>query len=126
MDIFSWLFLGHLLGDWLLQNRWMARGKKEGLVTLAGMVHFSIYTIMVTAMLLLSGNDGGQGYLVYPLVASTVFVSHWLIDASDIVARWIEFYGQDKSVMMRVMVDQTFHIVVLASLAVTLDGYFLQ
>ena len=43
MTMFSWLLLGHLLGDWLLQNDWMAQGKRQGFFTLAGLIHFTIY-----------------------------------------------------------------------------------
>ena len=96
----------------MLQNDWMARGKKHGLITLAGMVHFAIYTISVMGALWLSG-DGAWPKVYFFASTLIVFVSHWLIDATDIVERWIRFYHQTDVTMMRVMVDQTFHVVVL-------------
>ncbi len=44
MNLFSWLLVGHLVGDWVFQSDWMAQGKRQGLVTPAGMVHFVVYT----------------------------------------------------------------------------------
>jgi hypothetical protein len=116
MDILTWLLMGHLVGDWLLQNDWMAKGKKQGLVTIAGMVHFTIYTISVLGALCLF-SEVRRPLLHFIISVVIVFVSHWLIDATNIVERWIHFYRQSDNTMMRVMVDQTLHIVVLAVLA---------
>ena len=68
MNTFTWLLVGHLLGDWLLQNNWMAMGKKQGLFTLAGMVHFSIYTVIVIGVLWLSdiGKDRAPTFYLLP------------------------------------------------------------
>ncbi len=120
MDIFSWLFVGHLLGDWVLQNDWMAVGKKKGLITLPGMTHFAIYTFTVMTFLWLSGYKP-QNLLLYIGLAALIFVSHWLIDATGVVESWIRFYRQSDLTMMRVAVDQTFHLIILL-LAATLAG----
>ena len=113
MNIFTWLLVGHLLGDWLLQNDWMAKGKKQSLFNPAGMVHFTVYTVTIvgTLWLLSSTNKGPVFYLILGVF---VFVSHWLIDATRVVDNWIRFYHQSDSTMVRVMVDQTLHILVLA------------
>ena len=50
MNIFAWLFVGHMVGDWLLQNDWMARGKKTGMFALPGLVHYSIYTAVTVSL----------------------------------------------------------------------------
>jgi len=115
MNIFSWLLLGHLLGDWLLQNDWMARGKREGLFTLAGMAHFATYTAAILTALWLF-NDREINLVTSLTTGVSVFVSHWLIDATDIVQRWMRFYGQSDGEMMRVMVDQTLHLLALGLL----------
>ena len=112
MNMFSWLLLGHLLGDWLLQNDWMARGKRKGLFTLPGMTHFTMYTASILFVSWLFNN------LEINLIASgiagvIIFVSHWLIDATDIVQNWMHFYGQSDREMVRVMVDQTLHLLTL-------------
>jgi hypothetical protein len=112
MNIFTWLLVGHLVGDWLLQNDWMVRGKKRGLLTWPGTIHFTIYTMVIIGTLWLSGaRDKNPGF--YLVLSTLVFVSHWLIDASNVVEYWMRFYRQSNSAMMRVMVDQILHILVL-------------
>lgn len=113
MNIFTWLFLGHLVGDWLLQSDWMARGKRQGIFTAAGMVHFATYTAVMIGILWLLGDQGvGQGLLV----GSIIFISHWLIDATNLVQWWMRFYGQRDQAVVRLMIDQTWHLVVLGLL----------
>ena len=113
MDTLLWLLLAHLIGDWLLQNDWMARGKSKKLITKAGMVHFTIYTTVVVGMLWLSGVRDLVPTL-YLALAATVFVSHWIIDATDVVRWWMRFHRQSELEVVRLMVDQTLHLLVLA------------
>jgi len=118
MNAFSWLLVGHMVGDWLLQSDWMAREKKLSFFSKAGMAHFLLYTVVVVAMIWLFCGDG-RSLAFYVTVGLAVFVSHWLIDATTVVERWMQFYGQDSSRdFMRILVDQTMHLVVLAVLAV--------
>ena len=119
MDIFNWLFVGHLLGDWVLQNHWMAVGKKKGLFTLAGTTHFGIYTLTVILFMQLSGY-APHSWLKYFGLATLIFVSHWLIDATSLVESWMRVYRQSDLTMMRVAVDQTFHLLVLLLVSVLL------
>ena len=121
MNTFTWLLFGHFVGDWVLQNDWMAKGKKEGLLALAGVVHFAIYTATIVGSLWLSGmtNTGAPFYLI---VGAIVFVSHWLIDATDGVERWMRFYRQSHLETVRLMVDQTLHLLVLVLLTVFFVG----
>lgn len=99
----------------------MAKGKKQGLFTWPGMVHFTIYTIVIIGTLWLSGaRDKNPAF--YLVLSTLVFVSHWLIDATNVVEYWIRFYRQSKVPMMRMMVDQTFHILVLAIVTYVASG----
>lgn len=117
MVTFVWLLLGHLVGDWLLQNDWMAKGKRQGFFTWAGLVHFAIYTAGVVGMLWFSGvRDSGPA--TYLFLVATVFVSHWLIDATDVVRWWMHFHRQSDLEVVRLMVDQTLHLLVLALVTV--------
>jgi hypothetical protein len=116
MDTFSWLLIGHLVGDWILQNHWMAQGKKQDLLTLAGIVHGIIYTVTIMGALWLSGAVG-QRPAFYLVLSALVFVSHWLVDATNAVERWMRFYRQSELTMIRVMVDQTVHVLVLVLVA---------
>jgi len=122
MNTFTYLLMAHLLGDWLLQNDWMAKGKKQGLFTLAGMVHFAIYTATTLCALWLSGVTDKNGGLYLIFSAMAIFVSHWLIDAMDAAGRWMRFYRQSDREIVRVMVDQTLHLLVLAWVVIFLCG----
>lgn len=116
MDIFAWFILGHLLGDWLLQSDWMALGKRRGLFTRAGLVHYTVYTLSILGVLYLS-NEIPRTSSSLLLIGLIVFISHWLIDATNLVKLWMAVAGQRDQIMVRVMVDQTFHLLVLALLA---------
>jgi len=117
MVTFAWLLLGHLVGDWLLQNDWMAQGKRQGFFTWAGFVHFAIYTAVVVGVLWFSGIRAlGPGLSLILVV--TVFGSHWLIDATDLVRWWMRLHRQSGLEVVRLMVDQTLHLLVLALVTV--------
>ena len=113
MTIFNWLLVGHLIGDWLFQNDWMAKGKKQGFFAIAGLTHFIIYTLAVMVCLWLAA--GRQGYPVSKFVISAliIFGSHWLIDGTDVVKFWVKTFHQTDIPMVHMMVDQTFHVLVL-------------
>jgi hypothetical protein len=44
-------------------------------------------------------------------------VSHWVIDATDLVDAWMRFYGHGPVMIIRLAIDQTFHLLVLAGIA---------
>jgi len=120
MNIFAWLVMGHCLGDWVLQNDWMARGKKRGLFTLAGLTHFTLYTVAILAALQLSGAVDKTSTFFF--LGMAIFASHWLIDATALVESWQRFYRQSDLEMVRVMVDQTLHLLVLTLLTLFVGG----
>ncbi|MEM7125253.1 MAG: DUF3307 domain-containing protein [Chloroflexota bacterium] len=115
MTIFTWLILGHLIGDWLFQNDWMARNKHRHLVTVAGVTHFIIYTSSVMIVLLLFADFSlpAPQLLLFTML---LFVSHWLIDAPNLASRWASVIQQTDTPIVRIAVDQTFHLLVLALL----------
>lgn len=117
MSTFGWLFVGHLVGDFLLQNEWMANGKKKRLLNTAGMVHYAIYTAAILAALWFS-NTGSHDAMNYVLMAVVIFLSHALLDSTRIVGRWMSFFHQSNTEFMRVMVDQVLHLLVLVLLVV--------
>lgn len=105
----------HLVGDWLLQNDWMARGKRQGWLTLAGLVHFAVYTASAIVALWLC-RATIQLPFGYAAFGAVIFLSHWLIDATNIVQGWMRLFGQSEREMVRMMIDQTLHLLVLAGL----------
>lgn len=121
MNLFTWLVVGHMVGDWILQNDWMARGKKGALLTIPGLTHFSVYTtaVMIVIWFVVGRSLSIPEYLV---VAAFVFITHMLTDATDVVGMWMRFYQQTDIPMVRVMVDQTFHLVELTAVALMITA----
>jgi hypothetical protein len=113
MNIFTWLIIGHLVGDWMLQNDWMARGKARSLFTQAIFVHCAVYTLTLLAALWIATIDQQQRppYIVFLLL---IFFSHWLIDAGNLAGHWVRWWRQSRLLFVRIMVDQTLHVLVLA------------
>jgi hypothetical protein len=120
MNTFTWLLIGHLVGDWILQNDWMARGKRAGLLTLPSIVHVTICTATAVSALWLSGVQKDLTWYLGAGVA--VFVSHWLIDSGDGARRWIRLYRQSRLESVRIGVDQSLHLLVLALIAWSVEG----
>jgi len=81
-DQFARLLLGHLVGDYLLQNNWMALNKKRSLP--AASAHCAIWTASVVAFV---------PELLGVLPVAAVFASHLLLDATDVVDRWLRLIG---------------------------------
>lgn len=122
MNTITWLLMGHLVGDWLLQNDWMAKGKRAGLVAIPGLVHYTVYTVIVLIFLAF---DGGGRYPLplYIIIGLIVFITHWLLDATHFVGAWMRFYHQTGNQTVRLMVDQTFHFLVLTVVAVIVQSW---
>ena len=120
--------LGHFVGDYLLQSKWMALTKSkpgaEGL--LACTVHVAIYT---WAVLMFVGPKMGPvtanipyGLAVVPLV---VFVPHWIIDRWSLATYWLRLIGgrtfEDArdpwdiafTALVYTVVDNTMHVLCL-------------
>ncbi len=56
------------------------------------------------------------GLLVGVVVGLIIFISHWLVDSTDVVKGWMRLCGQRDQEIVRLMVDQTFHLIVLGLL----------
>ena len=100
MTVFLWLVLGHLVGDWVLQNDWMAKGKTLGLVNRAGLTHFAIYATTILTTLWLSGWRNRPVLTLLP-IGLGVFATHWLIDAGRLAERWMHLYRQSNVEVVR-------------------------
>ncbi len=113
MSTFAWLVIGHLVGDWMLQTDWMAREKQNGMATRALLVHCLIYTGTLMAFLALAATRHALAP-PYLTVGLTILLSHWFIDGARLAARWSQLLRQTKQEFVRIMVDQTLHLLVLA------------
>lgn len=116
MSFFDWLFIGHLVGDFLLQSDRMARNKGTRWRWMA--THVGLYMAAITPVLV--------GYaLTHPLplgwvVGSWLFVlgTHIVLDLRDFTARWMRFVGMATDhAWLPIVVDQVFHVLTLAVVA---------
>ena len=115
MTLFEWLLVGHLIGDWVFQNDWMARHKQNGLFNRAILVHCAIYTAVILLVYFLSAAPP-QNLRAVLRIAVFVYLSHWLIDATGLARRWMRFFGQTDVLFMRIAVDQILHVIGLVLL----------
>ena len=105
-DMLSWLLAGHVVGDYLFQNRWMATKKTMLLSALVS--HSAVYAC---AIWISSLPDGGLS----PFSVLFVFATHVVIDKRDFTRWWCRHVTQsDGTLWLVMMADQSFHIVILA------------
>ena len=116
MSAFGWLLLGHMVGDWLLQSDWMALGKQNSLFSLPGFAHYTVYTASVLPFSLPSFPVGPKTSTLLQ-ISLIIFISHWLIDGTGLSQRWMQRFGQRDQTFMRIVIDQTFHLLVLGAVA---------
>ncbi len=79
-EFFATLVIGHLIGDFLLQNKWMAMNKSGNSLKCA--VHCLVYTAAVTATTWPSIH-GWQWSLL-------VFLSHFPVDRWSLADKWLD------------------------------------
>ncbi len=101
---FVWAFVIHLIGDWLLQNDWMARNKSN-LRHPAAWLHSGLHYLGLL--------------LIFPIwMAALVALSHLLIDTRIPLVWWRRVYRQTQKGEIALHValwsDQVAHIAVLA------------
>jgi len=127
----NWL-IAHLIGDYILQNDWMAQRKKGKLFpplwayryeramrewrcgTCACTVHVTLYTMVMWAM---------TGWPFWAI--AVVFVTHYLQDRTNVIAWWMKTMGQKGFAMpplapwSTIVVDNTWHLIVLYALSLS-------
>lgn len=113
MSLFSSVFLGHMIGDFLLQTGWMAEGKKRQWWPL--LAHVTVYTATVAAAGLLAGG-------LHAGAIALIFLSHLVLDGTRFTVWWsrrVQMVAPAAEAWLPIVTDQTFHLIALA-LAVTL------
>lgn len=104
MKIFGWLIIGHLIGDYLLQNQWMAEKKSDEWVPL--FIHSTVYTLTVYLMSLIGGGLSWRGIIL-------IYITHLILDRRFLTDFWIKYITFSNSTWLATMVDQSWHIIVL-------------
>ena len=114
-DILAWLLVGHLVGDFLLQTRWMAEMKTTRLPALAA--HSAVYACAVW-LASVAGQVAGRPDVPVTglslLGVIIVFISHAGIDRRGFVRWWCQNVTQSNNERLFAMVDQTLHCGILA------------
>jgi hypothetical protein len=105
--------IGHLVGDYLLQNDWMALNKKKWFFPLS--IHCWLWSVSV---MLFTGWEWNPGWR--PAIVFTVlFLTHLIQDGTDLIPRWMKLIGQNQFLIgpcapwSCIVVDNVWHIVTL-------------
>jgi hypothetical protein len=102
METLSLAFLGHLVGDYLLQNDWMAQHKKSS--NLVCMLHSAIWSASIAFFT-------GWGWLPFLIL----FGFHFVQDRTNFIRFWMRIAGQEKfatgalSPWSIILTDNIFH-----------------
>ena len=83
-DLFASILLGHMVGDYLLQNSWMTISK--GSSTLKCLAHCFVYTWIVVLFTYPFFHNSWAWY-------SLVFFSHFPIDRWSLADKWLSLIG---------------------------------
>ena len=112
MTSFSYLLIGHFIGDFLFQTSWMAMHKASKWVPL--LVHCVVYTVCVTSVALLE-----VGLLPIEAIL-LLFASHIFLDRRTFVAWWVKTIMRTEgkeAKWISIMVDQIFHLIIIGTIA---------
>ncbi len=99
--------IGHLVGDYLLQNDWMALNKKKDFVPL--FVHCVFWTASVVLF---------AGWFSFPAIV-ILYSTHLWQDGTGVITRWMDLIGQKQfrtgpcAPWSMIVVDNVWHIVTL-------------
>ncbi|AXH99994.1 DUF3307 domain-containing protein [Sporosarcina sp. PTS2304] len=114
MDLFTYLLLGHLVGDFLFQSSWMAMNKAKQWIPL--LIHCIIYTATVSIAILIGG------FSLSPFAVGILFFSHVILDKRVFVVWWAKTFmsvTQPTGNWLIIVADQVFHLLILGIIAHT-------
>lgn len=101
--------VGHLVGDYLLQNDWMALNKKQR--TFPCIVHCVLWTISVCLF---------AGWPLHGWIPATLFATHFIQDRTQIIRFWMtkinrqpKFVEPPMAPWSIIVVDNVWHIVAI-------------
>lgn len=105
MTLFEKALVAHLVGDWLLQNDWMAVNKKN-LLHPAGWVHGLIHAVLL-------------GLALGPLAGTVLGIVHLLIDTGKPIDWLVKHFkkcdGAPHALLIRIWTDQALHIALIGA-----------
>jgi hypothetical protein len=123
VSLFAWLFVAHLIGDFLVQTRNMADHKATDWSWLFR--HIAVYMLFVTTVVV--WYTVAFDVPAWLTIASLLFlvVTHIILDRRTFTSWWVRTISQASDITwMSIVIDQVFHILTLAVVAqaLTLAG----
>lgn len=94
------LIVGHMIGDYLLQNTWMALNKTKN--SLICVVHCFLYTLSIAVIC--------QWFDWRLLV---IFITHFVMDRFRLAKYWRKVYSHDEDFPWIITADNSIHLLVL-------------
>jgi hypothetical protein len=127
VEVFAVLLVSHVAGDFLVQTDWQARNKRAGLGSdperrRALLAHTLGYTLcFAPALGWLAGDLGAGGTAA---LAAGIFLPHLVQDDGRLLSAYVRTvkHSEPAPGMLMLLVDQSFHLVVLFGLAVAAGG----
>lgn len=106
MELFDWLLVGHFVGDFILQTRWMAEKKAKEILPL--ITHSAVYTMAVALFALLAGGLSCWGICL-------IFICHVILDQRAFIDYWAaKVNGNTNIDWLKITLDQSWHVLILA------------
>jgi len=105
--------MGHLIGDYILQNEWMAKNKK--ISSFHCLVHCTIWTTCVVL---------AAAWPIWTTIP--LFITHFIQDRTKFIYYWMEFMGQKDfrdgpcSPWSMIVVDNVLHLFTIWIISKTL------
>ncbi len=106
MGLFNWMLVGHFVGDFILQTRWMADRKAKEILPL--FIHSAVYTITIALLALLANGLSWRGI-------GLIFVCHLILDQRGFIDYWAaKVNGNTNIDWLKITLDQSWHILIIA------------
>ncbi len=116
MSLFDWLLVGHLVGDFLLQTDGMALYKEQSWPWL--LKHVGLYVAVMTVLLGAYALSRPVPLWLVGVALLGIAVTHIILDRREFTLGWMRLIGiSSDHPWLPIVVDQVFHVVVLAVVA---------
>jgi hypothetical protein len=118
-EIFIYLLVAHMIGDWAIQTSWMAAEKAKSFLPL--LAHVVTYHIFIFGALFLAGVS------IVNALWATLFlaVTHAFLDNRSFEIWWLrkikKFKDEEIPMWLLIGVDQSFHFILLFIVSVVLS-----
>jgi hypothetical protein len=113
MNLFNWLFVSHLIGDFLLQSDDMATNKGQHWPWM--LRHVSLYMIVISIVLVAYTLNRHLPFWSVAAVWIFFLATHILLDRRGVIHAWMRLVGMSPDhPWLPIVVDQVLHVLTLA------------